>query len=365
MKNIFDFATKELSQDAFLMWLFENHECENESVRQCAYGLLNEFSGLNMRVGDIENLRTYSQYPCKPISGKKKRGKMDVLIRFVYQGEVYLTVIEDKTFSSQHDNQLLRYNGTLYAEDTMKRFDVTAEHIHKVFYKTDIEDALDKKACQKAGWKVYFLEDIYTLLHRFIPDGHDTGSDILNDYIAYISSQRTKTIQLPDTPMKEWQRISLRTFFYQKVMGELTDPRINGKNLLDVKYYHYLEFQLQYYIPHTIHRISIGFVMRKQSEGVGIHLYMSDFPKTENPLDNRGEARCEQKVEQAVIKTFVENSDWFTKSSSKGRETYFTFGKLNRKRQKAFLYENGPEQLAAAIRELLVFFMDVCEKISL
>ena len=32
MKNLFDYATKELSQDAFLRWLFENHDCENEEV---------------------------------------------------------------------------------------------------------------------------------------------------------------------------------------------------------------------------------------------------------------------------------------------------------------------------------------------
>ena len=28
MKNLFDYATKELSQDAFLRWLFENYDCE-------------------------------------------------------------------------------------------------------------------------------------------------------------------------------------------------------------------------------------------------------------------------------------------------------------------------------------------------
>ncbi len=33
MKNLFDYATKELSQDAFLRWLFENYNCENESVK--------------------------------------------------------------------------------------------------------------------------------------------------------------------------------------------------------------------------------------------------------------------------------------------------------------------------------------------
>ena len=44
MKNIFNFATKELSQDAFLRWLFENYDCENESVRNVCRSLFDSFT---------------------------------------------------------------------------------------------------------------------------------------------------------------------------------------------------------------------------------------------------------------------------------------------------------------------------------
>ena len=43
MKNLFDYATKELSQDAFLRWLFENYNCKNEKVRQVCRKLFNKF----------------------------------------------------------------------------------------------------------------------------------------------------------------------------------------------------------------------------------------------------------------------------------------------------------------------------------
>ena len=33
MKNLFDYATKELSQDAFLRWLFENYNCKKNLER--------------------------------------------------------------------------------------------------------------------------------------------------------------------------------------------------------------------------------------------------------------------------------------------------------------------------------------------
>lgn len=46
MKNLFDFATKELSQDAFLRWLFENYNCENEDVKKVCEKILSEFTGI-------------------------------------------------------------------------------------------------------------------------------------------------------------------------------------------------------------------------------------------------------------------------------------------------------------------------------
>ena len=367
MRNLFDFATKELSQDAFLMWLFENYDCENRFVRQCAYGLLNEFSGLDMKDGEIESLLTYSQYPCKPCKSEvkgQKRGKMDVLIRFEYKGEVYLTVIEDKTLSSQHDNQLRRYDDTLYHADTIKAFGVTKEHISRIFYKTDIEEELDKRACREAEWKAYFLEDIYDLLNRIFPDGSDTGSDILNDYIAYVASQRKKTLELPDTPMNEWKRISLRTFFYLKILGESTDTRINRESLIDSKYYYYNEFTLRYYIPGTSYRICLGVITREGSDRASVSCYISSFPHQEDPLNKTDEKRCPTKTEQAVIKTFLEKCDGFSKINSKGAKNYLHFGNI-KKNAKVLRYDNGPEKLAASIREIMTKFLDVCSEISL
>lgn len=37
MRYLFEFATKELSQDAFLRWLFENYNCENSEIKKYAY----------------------------------------------------------------------------------------------------------------------------------------------------------------------------------------------------------------------------------------------------------------------------------------------------------------------------------------
>ena len=100
MKNLFDYATKELSQDAFLRWLFENYDCENKKVRNVCEKLFNAFTNneLNFSKIDKNSLRTVAQWK-----------NIDVSIWFAIDDKKYLIVIEDKTTSEEH-KQLENYN---------------------------------------------------------------------------------------------------------------------------------------------------------------------------------------------------------------------------------------------------------------
>ena len=56
--NIFNYATKELTQDAFLMWLFDNYnKCDEPCVQKAALGLI-EIFGIN----SIEKINVVRQY---------------------------------------------------------------------------------------------------------------------------------------------------------------------------------------------------------------------------------------------------------------------------------------------------------------
>ena len=98
MKNLFDFATKELSQDAFLRWLFENYNCENESIKNAFRKLFNSFTNDSFVDKEITDLKTVAQWK-----------NIDISIWFKVDDEDYLIIIEDKTGSSVHDNQLDKY----------------------------------------------------------------------------------------------------------------------------------------------------------------------------------------------------------------------------------------------------------------
>lgn len=130
MKNLFDFATKELSQDAMICWLVSNYDNkENQALKELAYKFISFISGKNYAVGEIKHLNILQQ-----------ANNMDVIIdiweteKANYQDTStsdYVIVIEDKTTSSAHDDQLLNYGKKADEWESDNKI------IRKVFYKSN------------------------------------------------------------------------------------------------------------------------------------------------------------------------------------------------------------------------------------
>lgn len=242
MKNLFEYATKELSQDAFLRWLFENYKCEKEKVREAAYKLLNEFCCLKMKDGDITDLKTCGQYK-----------KIDVTVCFKYNDRCYLVAIEDKTFSNEHD-QLKKYNDALENKenkyDICDKFELSDDEynnlkIFKIFYKTDDDYFKEKDICEKNGWKHYFINDVSKLFSGI----SNTGSEILDDYIEHLAITSKKVNEVSDEPIKKWDYRNFRTYLHKVILPE-AEKIFNGKKckMTHVGWYAYasLEFKHNY-----------------------------------------------------------------------------------------------------------------------
>ena len=109
--NLFTFATKELSQDAFICWLLNSlnyEDVENDTdikaLKEFAYKFLNKMcpDTEKMNISDI-----------KP-SITKQKFKIDILVEFKYKDENYIIIIEDKVASyirkdKDGNNQLESY----------------------------------------------------------------------------------------------------------------------------------------------------------------------------------------------------------------------------------------------------------------
>ena len=192
MKNLFNFATKELSQDAFLRWLFENYNCENESVRLACRCLFNAFTSVSdiptLHFDEITKLETFSQWK-----------NIDITIEFEIGKAKYLICIEDKTSSDEH-NQLATYNK--HIDKCRSNF----THVFKIFYKTNIIDSAERQRVETQGWHIYDIFDISSLFADI-----KATSEVLAYYIESINSIRDSVNRT--TSPKEWSLTAWHSFF--------------------------------------------------------------------------------------------------------------------------------------------------------
>ena len=123
--NLFDFATSELSQDAFICWLcnWVNIEVEKESdeekLKNLAIKFIEEMSGEKLNERKVKIERQYV------MSGEDEKGKsrkyiIDILLGIKNKEndgivDKYI-IIEDKTFTGVHGDQINKYREYLAKE---------------------------------------------------------------------------------------------------------------------------------------------------------------------------------------------------------------------------------------------------------
>lgn len=205
MKNIFDFATKELSQDAFLRWLFENYRCDCPTVREACRRLFEAFTeGSKLHFDDIQDLKTVAQWK-----------HIDVAIWFRIKGKEYLIAIEDKTASELHDDQLNRYSKEIRNHNQWwreheneypypERF--TRQDVFYIYYKTDVIQEADKAGIQAQKWDVFDIFRICDLLGDIVSE-----NDVLRDYVSRLHDLRRSAKR--EAAPREWDLVAWHSFF--------------------------------------------------------------------------------------------------------------------------------------------------------
>lgn len=132
--NIFEYATSELSQDAFLCWCANwFNDPSNPKLQEMSIEMLKLFAN----VDEIKSVSVHRQF-CKNvyIEDKKVPVKIDALI--IVNGTVAV-IIEDKTATSEHDDQIQRYRNGLkqiMSTSTMEEKHHSIQSIRSVFLKT-------------------------------------------------------------------------------------------------------------------------------------------------------------------------------------------------------------------------------------
>lgn len=198
--NLFDFATSELSQDAFfcwsLNWLAVKEDTEDPYYK---YGkaMLDLFLGDNKK-DEYTDVLIKKQFVVKQENNSEdnKKGIIDILVLFKSKGKTHALIIEDKTHTSEHSDQIAMYKQNL--PPTLKKSnetenkpykDLSSENIYTAYVKTGImySDDLDMKNKVNTTINLDKLLKFLDLFHEVSNQTISTiNSNIYLDYYEYL-----------------------------------------------------------------------------------------------------------------------------------------------------------------------------------
>lgn len=194
--NLFNYATSELSQDAFISWLasFALEGSTDPILKDCARQLLIMFVP-DLRDSDFSLLKIENQVVLS------KDNRLDVLLTVQQNGALLKIIVEDKTYTSEGDNQLSRYLSQ--AEINYPGCDIRG-----VYYKTGFQS--DLSAAEKAGYTIITREQMLAFMKPFVPK---VTNQIFIDYFEYWNAFQEETEKYLSLPLSEWSWKQINGFY--------------------------------------------------------------------------------------------------------------------------------------------------------
>lgn len=183
--NLFDFATKELSQDAFLAWLIQwsSPECQNHDALlwECATRFVKKLLSLQV------------EPPSGITSVNAGRQWVNIDVWAEINGK-YLLIIEDKTVTGIHSNQLQTYKNRATAWCEENNFQLIC-----IYLKTGSESASVLKKIEQQGFAVFKRRDFLDILNA-----PRVSNQIFNDFREHLQALEDSEGQFLTKPIKEW-----------------------------------------------------------------------------------------------------------------------------------------------------------------
>ena len=192
--NLFAFATNELSQDAFLAWLLQwaDPSCAEHdlALHDAAQDFVRRLLGLQgnspERIAKVEVERQWERIDvCADINGE------------------HLLIIEDKTGSGQHSNQLARYRNV-----AQEWCDKEGRRLTCVYIKTQSDSAVRIAEVLAENFAVYSRSEFLEFL-----DGHDVKNDIYLDFLDRLREIENRESQFAEKLIGEWKIDDWKGFY--------------------------------------------------------------------------------------------------------------------------------------------------------
>lgn len=192
--NIFDYATSELSQDAFLCWLIaysdETYKANDPTLNQIAHDFV------------IRVIGESNEYKISKVEVGRQWNNIDV--GAIINNE-YFIAVEDKKGTKEHSDQLRRYS-----KIANEHYSNSNKKIILVYFK--MEEQGQYTDIEKAGFLLFdrrkMIEVLNPLAHKKEP-----VNTILNDYYNYVIDLDKKINSYKDLNIKDWHWYSWIGFY--------------------------------------------------------------------------------------------------------------------------------------------------------
>lgn len=195
--NLFDFATSELSQDAFVSWLLQ----WADSLYMTIDPELNDIGKKLLSV-----ITGISEDAIQKVTVGRQWENIDI---WVEVNNDTFVVIEDKTETSEHDNQLERYKTTAENYYAGKR-----DKFHYIYIKTGNAPLATQKIIEGKDYHVITRKMILDVLEAY------TGNNnILIDFLEHLRGIENETNSFKTKPMPGWSWYAWQGFYMELEKG--------------------------------------------------------------------------------------------------------------------------------------------------
>ena len=186
--NLFNYATSELSQDAFLLWLLEWANPSNSEYDPELHLTSKVFL---RRIIDVDD-----EFDIKSVVCKKQQYHIDVLA--IVNNEIAV-IIEDKINTQEHGNQIARYRQQLETA-------LGSQYDIKCVYLKTVNECLTnlRKNADSGNFKIFMRRDLLSILEK-----SDSDNVILRDFVSRIKFIEECTNQYKSKPYHEWMHIGV------------------------------------------------------------------------------------------------------------------------------------------------------------
>lgn len=186
--NIFNYATKELSQDALICWLVACARKGNGGLRELGVAFVRA-----LMEADKDRCSVFEVREDRPLAyggncevGRvilgpwQQYGKIDVYFQAEVDGKRVSFLIEDKTHTEMHDDQLERY-WEIVAKDGIEE-----DLVKLVYLKTGYVFGDEREEAKSKGYAVFDAEDMLAVLKE---RGDAERHEIVRQYVEFLRGQ--------------------------------------------------------------------------------------------------------------------------------------------------------------------------------